>query len=46
MNLEDFKDDYRELYEYKDVTWIKAKKVKWRIVENYLGNEDVFVYRS
>lgn len=46
FDCKDFKDDYRELYEYNDVTWIKAEMVKWRIVENYLGDEDVFVYRS
>ncbi len=46
FDCDDFKDDYRELYEYNDVTWIKAETVKWRVVDNYLGDEDVFIYRD
>lgn len=46
FDCKDFKEDYRELYEYTDVTWIKAERVKRRIVEKYLCEEDVFVYRS
>jgi len=46
FDCDEFKDDYRELYEYNDVTWIKAETVKWRVVDNYLGDEDVFIYRG
>ncbi|WP_346929606.1 hypothetical protein [Clostridium sp.] len=46
FDCDDFKDDYRELYKYNDVTWIKAETVKWRVVDNYLGDEDVFIYRD
>lgn len=28
----------------EEYTWIKAKKAKWRIVEEFIGEDDVFVY--
>jgi len=37
----DFKDSYQELYE-KDDTWIKAHKVFWRPINNWLGEQLVY----
>ncbi|MEA4987641.1 MAG: hypothetical protein VB095_06240 [Anaerovorax sp.] len=37
----------KELHKALDAegyTWIKAKKAKWRAVEEFIGNDDVFVY--
>lgn len=37
-----FNDDYRELYKFNDVTFIKSEKIKWRINENYIGEDEIF----
>lgn len=38
-----FRDDYKEMYGQEGVTWIKAKRVKWRAVEDYLGEEEIYL---
>ena len=42
----DFKDDYREMYNYSNVTFIKAKKIKWRFNDELLGEDDFFVMKQ
>lgn len=42
FDSDDFKDDYKELYEYSDVTWIKARRVKWRVAEECIGNAEIY----
>ena len=37
----DFKNDYTELYG-EDITWIKARKVFWRVADECLGKEAVY----
>lgn len=28
----------------EEYTWIKAKNAKWRVVEEFIGEDDVFIY--
>ena len=39
----DFKENYQELYNSSLVTYIKAKKIKWRINNKHIGKNDVFI---
>ncbi len=39
----DFKENYQELYNSSLVTYIKAKKIKWRINNKHIGKDDVFI---
>lgn len=46
FSSDDFKSDYKELYEHDDITWIKANKAKWRRAESYLGEDSVYINRE
>lgn len=38
----EFQEDYKELYNSPETTWIKAQKVKWRVAEECLGDTQVY----
>ena len=42
----DFKDDYKEMYDYNNVTFVKAEKIKWRFNDELLGEDDIFVMKQ
>lgn len=43
IDSDDYSESYTELYDFMDVTWIKAQKVKWREVKIRNGKKSWYV---
>lgn len=39
-------DNLFDILKQDDLTWIKAKEMKWRIADEYIGNEEIYISRK
>ena len=40
--LDNYAQDYRTLFEYEGVGWVRAQKLRWRIIDLYFGQQDIY----
>lgn len=45
FDYENFDESYAEMYFKSNVSWVKAKTVRWRVREEFLGKQDIYVTR-
>lgn len=43
FDSDDFQNSYEELYNHQFITYIKSEKIKWKIHNEYVGEDSVFI---
>ena len=38
-------ENISDIFEQDDFTWIKAKEMKWRIADEYIGDDEIYISR-